>query len=109
MLEGEFDESARAREEARRAARAAGPDALRVLAHATDTAAVDAAYVGRIDAASTSSTRPSPLLGGAGQLDEVMRCYANKTTLLDLDLRREQALDGGQGGDRRGVVATALG
>ena len=28
----------------------------------------------------------------AGELDEVMRCYANRTTLLDLDLRREAAL-----------------
>ena len=29
----------------------------------------------------------------AGRLDEMMRCYANRTTLLDLDSRREEALD----------------
>ena len=28
----------------------------------------------------------------AGRLDEMMRCYANRTTLLDLDSRREDAL-----------------
>ena len=27
-----------------------------------------------------------------GRLDEIMRCYANRTTLLDLDSRREEAL-----------------
>ena len=29
----------------------------------------------------------------AGRLDEMMRCYANRTTLLDLDTRREEALE----------------
>ncbi len=92
MLEGEFVESAARAEEARLAAVEGGDDALAELAHTIDTAAVDAGYAGDIDRALELLDVALDAARRAGDLDEVMRCYANKTTLLDLDLRREQAL-----------------
>jgi len=92
MLAGEFDESTTRAEQARRAASAAGAAGLSQFAHATDTAAVDAGFLGRIDRGLELLDEALEAARQAGELDEVMRCYANKTTLLDLDLRREQAL-----------------
>ena len=92
MIEGEFDDSAARAEQARVIARAAGDDGLGELAHATDTAAVDAGFVGRIDVGLKMLDEALDAARASGRLAEVMRCYANKTTLLDLDLRREQAL-----------------
>ena len=92
MLEGEFDESTTRAEQARRTAVAAGDAALGDFAHATDTAAVDAGFLGRVDRGLELLDDALAAARRAGQLEEVMRCYANKTTLLDLDLRREQAI-----------------
>ena len=92
MLAGEFDESTTRAEQARRSASAAGPAGLSQFAHATDTAAVDAGFLGRIDRGLELLDEALEAARKARELDEVMRCYANKTTLLDLDLRREQAL-----------------
>ena len=93
MLEGRFEDSATRAEEARRAARGAGDDGLADLAHATDTLAVDLGFgKGEIDQALVLLDEAIDAARQAGQLDELMRCYANKTTLLDLDSRREEAL-----------------
>lgn len=92
MLAGEFDKSATRAEQARRAANDAGEAGLSQFAHATDTAAVDAGFLGRIDRGLALLDEAFSAARLADDLDEVMRCYANKTTLLDLDLRREQAL-----------------
>ncbi len=92
MLAGEFDESTTRAEQARRAARAAGDAGLSQFAHATDTAAVNAGFLGHIDRGLQLLDEAFAAARSADDLDEVMRCYANKTTLLDLDLRREQAL-----------------
>ena len=91
MLEGDFNESLVRAEEARRIAEKA-TDAVGERAHATDTAAVDAAFLGHIDRALKLLDEALDGARIAGQLDEVMRCYANKTTVLDLDLRRERSL-----------------
>ncbi len=92
MLAGEFDESMTRAEQARRAATAAGEDGIGHFAHATDTAAVDAGFLGRVDRGLELLDEAIEASRRAGDLAEVMRCYANRTTLLDLDLRREQAL-----------------
>ncbi|HUH08070.1 MAG TPA: AAA family ATPase [Egibacteraceae bacterium] len=92
MLEGRFVDSAALAEEARSAAAAAGDAALAELAHSTDTLAVDLGFAGKIDRGLELLDEALAAARRAGRLDEVMRCYANKTTLLDLDSRREAAL-----------------
>ncbi len=94
MIEGRFDDSARLAIEARRLAAARDTDAraLGALAHATDTLGVDLAYQGHIDRALEMLDEATDAARRAGELDELMRCYANLTTVLDLDLRREKAL-----------------
>jgi DNA-binding CsgD family transcriptional regulator/tetratricopeptide (TPR) repeat protein len=93
MLDGHFEESATRAEEARHAARSAGDDALADLAHATDTLAVDLGFgQGQIDKALVLLDEAIDAARRAERLDELMRCYANRTTLLDLDSRREDAL-----------------
>lgn len=92
MLDGHFTESVKRAEEARTAARSAGDDALFDLAHATDTLAVDLGYSGQVDRALGLLDEAIADARRAGRLDELVRCYANKTTLLDLDTRRDEAL-----------------
>ncbi len=92
MLEGRFADSARTARQARDLA-AASPDALGALAHATDTLGVDLAYGGEIDRALELLEEAIDTGRQAGDLAEVMRGYANMTTVLDLDLRREKALE----------------
>jgi DNA-binding CsgD family transcriptional regulator/tetratricopeptide (TPR) repeat protein len=92
MLEGRFADSARMASQARKLA-AASQDALGALAHATDTLAVDLAYEGEIDRALGLLEEALDAGRQAGDLGEVMRGYANMTTVLDLDLRRAKALD----------------
>ncbi len=50
------------------------------------------AIPGQIDRALTLLDEALAVARRVGRLDEVMRCYANKTTLLDLDSRRDEAL-----------------
>jgi DNA-binding CsgD family transcriptional regulator/tetratricopeptide (TPR) repeat protein len=91
--EGHYEDSAKRAEEARRVARSAGADGLADLAHATDTLAVDLGFGrGAINKALALLDEAIDAARKAGRLDELMRCYANKTTLLDLDTRREEAL-----------------
>ncbi|MEP7361256.1 MAG: AAA family ATPase, partial [Chloroflexota bacterium] len=93
MLDGHFEESATRAEEARSVARDAGDDGLADLAHATDTLAVDLAFGrGEIDRGLELLDEAIEAARKAERLDELMRCYANKTTLLDLDSRRTDAL-----------------
>jgi DNA-binding NarL/FixJ family response regulator len=92
MLDGRFDDSAEVAEKARMAAAEAGSEGLAALAHATDTLAVDLGWMGDIDGGLTRLDEAMATARKVGRLDEVMRCYANRTTLLDLDSRREEAL-----------------
>jgi DNA-binding CsgD family transcriptional regulator/tetratricopeptide (TPR) repeat protein len=92
MLDGRFHESARLAERASEVARAAGPGALTELGHATCTLGVDIAYGGDLDRGLALLEEATAIARRAGRLDELMRTYANRTTILDLDLRREAAL-----------------
>ena len=92
MLEGRFDVSAERAEEAITVARAEGDSALAERGHATCTLGVDAAYMGDLERGLGLLEEATQLSRAAGRLDDVMRSYANRTTLLDLDSRREAAL-----------------
>ena len=92
MLDGRFNESARLAEQASEVARAAGPSALTELGHATCTLGVDIAYAGDLERGLALLEEATAIARRAGRLDELMRTYANRTTILDLDLRREAAL-----------------
>jgi DNA-binding NarL/FixJ family response regulator/tetratricopeptide (TPR) repeat protein len=92
MLEGRFAESAPLAEAACAAAGGAGEPALPALGHATCTLGVDAAYLGDLARGLTLLEQATEHSRAAGRLDDVIRAYANRTTLLDLDGRREEAL-----------------
>ncbi len=92
MLEGRFDQSALHAEQAITAARVVGEEAVGELGHATCTLGVDVAYTGDLERGLALLEEATQLSRAAGRLDDVMRSYANRTTLLDLDSRREQAL-----------------
>jgi len=92
MLDGRFADSARVAEDARSIATSAGADGLTAFAHASDTLAVDLGWMGGIDRGLAMLDEAMTTARKAGRLEEVMRCYANRTTLLDLDSRREEAL-----------------
>ncbi len=110
MLEGRFEESAATAEAARAAAAESGDEGLAELVHATDTLAVDLGFMGHIDRALGLLDEATAAARRLGRLDELMRCYANRTTLLDLDLRREEALavvkDGMAEASRNGLGMT---
>lgn len=96
MLDGQFDESAQLARKAREAAIAAAvlhEDTLAERGHATCTLGVDAAYLGDMDDGLTLLEEASDIARRAGRLDDLMRAAANRTTLLDLDSRREEALE----------------
>jgi DNA-binding CsgD family transcriptional regulator/tetratricopeptide (TPR) repeat protein len=92
MLAGRFEESASWAREAIGDARAAGEAALAELGHATCTLGVDDAYLGDLEGGLARIREASTLARRAGRLDDLMRCYANLTTLLDLGSRRAEAL-----------------
>jgi DNA-binding CsgD family transcriptional regulator len=92
MLEGRFEQSAQHAEDAISAARSLGDDALAELGHATCTLGVDAAYLGDLERGLALLEEATVVSRRAGRLDDLMRAYANRTTLLDLDSRREAAL-----------------
>ncbi len=92
MLDGRYTESAAY---ARRAVETAGPlgdEALAELGHATCTLGVDAAYGGDLETGLRLVREAGEIARRAGRLDDLMRAYANQTTILDLDSRREEAL-----------------
>lgn len=92
MLEGRFEQSAQQAEQAIAAARAVGAPALAELGHATCTLGVDAAYLGDLGRGLKLLEQATEISRSAGRLDDMVRSYANRTTLLDLDSRREAAL-----------------
>ncbi|HUG49181.1 MAG TPA: LuxR C-terminal-related transcriptional regulator [Candidatus Limnocylindria bacterium] len=92
MLEGRFDASAEQAQAAIAAASAVGDAALTELGHATCTLGVDVAYLGELERGLELLEEATLISRRAGRLDDVVRSYANRTTLLDLDSRREAAL-----------------
>ncbi len=50
------------------------------------------AYLGQLDRGLALLEEATDIARRTGSLDDLMRAYANRTTLLDLDSRREQAL-----------------
>jgi hypothetical protein len=53
---------------------------------------VDTAYLGELDDGLALLEEATEIARRTGRLDDLMRAYANRTTLLDLDSRRDQAL-----------------
>ncbi len=92
MIDGRFDESAVLAREARSVAREAGDPARAELGHATCTLGVDLAYLGELDRGLALLEEATEIARAEGHLDDMMRAYANRTTLLDLDSRRDAAL-----------------
>jgi tetratricopeptide (TPR) repeat protein len=92
MLDGEFERSAQIAEHARTIARSAHPPAVYELGHATCTLGVDMGWLGQIDRGLELLAEATDTAREAGRLDEMMRCYANRTTLLDLDSRMREAV-----------------
>jgi DNA-binding CsgD family transcriptional regulator/tetratricopeptide (TPR) repeat protein len=92
MIDGRFEDSARLAQEARAVARDAGGQALPELGHATCTLGVDVAYLGELDRGLVLLEEATQIARSVGRLDDLMRASANRTTLLDLDSRREAAL-----------------
>ncbi|HZW00913.1 MAG TPA: LuxR C-terminal-related transcriptional regulator, partial [Candidatus Deferrimicrobium sp.] len=95
MVAGHFDESAAIA----RAARDTAIDAaeldevtLAEQGHALCTLGMDVAYLGDLDSGLTLLEKSAVIARKAGRLDDLMRVAANRTTLLDLDSRREEAL-----------------
>lgn len=93
MLDGRFERSAVLAEEARATARAVEDGAAAAeLGHATCTLAVDRAYAGHIDEALRLLDEATGMALRARRLDDLMRAWANRTHLLELDARLEPAL-----------------
>ncbi|MFO7532866.1 MAG: AAA family ATPase [Candidatus Limnocylindrales bacterium] len=95
MIDGRFKESmdiARQALVTADAAAAGGEDTLQERAHAICTQGVDVAYLGDPGHGLELLEEAASLSRQAGRLDHLMRVAANRTTLLDLDLRREEAL-----------------
>jgi DNA-binding CsgD family transcriptional regulator/tetratricopeptide (TPR) repeat protein len=92
MLDGRFEESAVLAEAARVAAETAGPEAIAAMGHATCTLGVDVGYGGEIDRGLALLADAAVMARQAGRLDDLMRTYANRTHLLELDARFEAAL-----------------
>ncbi|MBA2255333.1 MAG: AAA family ATPase, partial [Chloroflexi bacterium] len=93
MIAGRFDDSARVAEEAREVAGTVGGEALAELGHATCTLGVDLGYDGQLGRGLHLLEEATALAREAGRLDDLMRAFANRTTLLDLDSRRNDALE----------------
>ncbi|MEX1345117.1 MAG: AAA family ATPase [Candidatus Limnocylindrales bacterium] len=95
MIDGRYDESIAIVNEALEvldAAERAGADVLEIRAHATCTLGVDVASRGDGEEGLRLLEQAAVLARAAGRLDALMRVAGNRTYLLDLDLRREEAL-----------------
>lgn len=93
MLDGRFAESARLAQEAVDLGDAAGASLWPETAHAMCTLGVDLAYLGQLDRGLDLLEASAIAARRAKRLDDLMRAALNRTTLLDLDARRTQALD----------------
>ncbi len=95
MIAGRFTESATVARAAIDTATAAADQDEETLAergHALCTLGMDLAYLGDLEAGLDPLEESAIMARQAGRLDDLMRVAANRTTLLDLDSRREQAL-----------------
>lgn len=92
MLDGRFEDSAALAAQAREIAEDVGTDAESERAHALCTLGVDLAWQGALDRGLALVRESASVARRAGRLDDLMRAALNRTTLLDLDARREQAL-----------------
>jgi DNA-binding CsgD family transcriptional regulator/tetratricopeptide (TPR) repeat protein len=93
MLDGRFAESARLAQEAVDLADTARESPWPEMAHALCTLGVDLAYLGELDRGLALLEASAIAARKQGRLDDLMRAALNRTTLLDLDARRTQALD----------------
>jgi DNA-binding CsgD family transcriptional regulator/tetratricopeptide (TPR) repeat protein len=92
MLDGRFGDSAAIAQDARRAARVAGDGALAEYGHATCTLGVDVAYAGELERGLAFLQEAGAIARKVGRIDDLMRSFANRTTLLERDSRRDEAL-----------------
>jgi DNA-binding CsgD family transcriptional regulator/tetratricopeptide (TPR) repeat protein len=95
MIDGRFEESARLADQALAMideVPAPSRKAIAIRAHAICTKGVNVAYLGDPRTGLELLEDAASLSREAGRLDDLMRTAANRTTLLDLDLRREEAL-----------------
>ena len=95
MIDGRFTDSMGYADEALIMAAsvgARGEDVTEIRAHAVCTKGVNVAYLGDPDAGLQLLEQAAGLARRASRLDHLMRVAANRTTLLDLDLRREEGL-----------------
>jgi DNA-binding NarL/FixJ family response regulator len=100
MLEGAFSEATALAEDAIAAAEAMGPAARAWLGHATCTLGVVAGWLGRTDVAVPRLETALAIATELGGLDDAFRARANLTNVLDLQGRREEAVEVA----RKGIV-----
>jgi DNA-binding CsgD family transcriptional regulator/tetratricopeptide (TPR) repeat protein len=93
MLDGTFSEAIRLAREAIAVARTVGDQACPEEAHALTTLGVSEGWGDDPEAAVAHLRQARALASNIGRLDEVFRAYANLTTILDLDGRREAAVE----------------
>jgi DNA-binding CsgD family transcriptional regulator/tetratricopeptide (TPR) repeat protein len=93
MVEGRFEDSAAIAAQARAMAIDLGAEAHRELGHVTCTLGVDRAYLGGLDEGLGLLEEAETIARKTGRLDDLIRVAANRTTLLDLDSRRLDALE----------------
>ncbi len=98
MLEGAFSEAARLAEEAIAVAEAVGSAARAWLGHATCTLGVVDGWLGRTDLAVPRLEKALAVATDLGCLEDAFRARANLTNALDLQGRREEALEVAQSG-----------
>jgi DNA-binding CsgD family transcriptional regulator/tetratricopeptide (TPR) repeat protein len=92
MLDGRFEPSAALSREALKMAEVLGPDGAPWYGHVLCTLGVDLSYLGEPDRSIELLREARDVARETGRLDELMRAYANLTTVLDLELRREEAV-----------------
>ncbi|MBX3031970.1 MAG: AAA family ATPase [Chloroflexi bacterium] len=93
MLDGRFAGSETYAQQAVEMAERARDQRWPELAHALCTLGVDVAYQGELDRGLGLLEASAMAARRGGRLDDLMRAALNRTTLLDLDARRERALE----------------
>lgn len=92
MLDGRFEQSATLASEAIEIATVLGEEGRPWLGHALCTLGVDLGYTGEPGRSIELLEQARDIARETGRLDDLMRAYANLTTVLDLELRREEAV-----------------
>ena len=93
MLEGSFTEAEHLAAGALKAAESSGPDADAWLGHALCTLGVVDGWLGRPESAVARLERALAIAVRLDRLDDAFRARANLTTILDLEGRREEAVE----------------